>query len=60
MFAHNFGNCHIHQQIHSVLIVLYFIGNTTSNQVLSVMGFLWFSISHKINPKEKNPNKNKA
>jgi len=36
------------------------IGNNASNHVLSVMGFLWFSISHKINLKEKKTNQNKA
>lgn len=37
------------------------IGNNASNRVLSVTGFLWFSISHKINLKEKKkPYQNKA
>lgn len=36
------------------------IRNTTSKQVLSVMGFLRFSSNYKINLKKKNPDQNKA
>lgn len=53
MFAHNFGELAHSPADSQCPYSPVCIGNNTSNQVLSVTGFLWFSISHKINLKEK-------